>query len=88
MRQFVAIIVTILSVLATADVTVKEQEINICEDVQSKDGCITSASLGSIYFTCMDGLQTLFLCDGGCRQDNAANLPTCDYGTLFNGTID
>lgn len=69
--------------------TSQDQQINICQDVQTRDGCITSAALGSVYFTCgEDGVQTLFTCDGGCQQHNAANLPTCDNGKLFGGTID
>lgn len=92
MELSAATIVTILSGLVIAfqpNGTRHEQEINICQDVQTKDGCVTSASLGqSIYFTCEDGIQTLYTCDGGCRQNNAANLPTCDFGALFNGTID
>lgn len=66
----------------------QEQQTNICDDVRTRDGCITSAALGSIYFTCEGGVQTLFTCNGGCQQHNAANLPTCDDGKLFTGTID
>ena len=92
MKLPIADIILMLSGLATAtqlDDTKQDQAINICDDVNTRDGCITSAALGqSIYFTCENNTQTLFTCDGGCRQNNAANLPTCDFGILYNGTID
>lgn len=61
--------------------------LNICQAVQNApNGCIESAAVSDqpIFFTCANGTQTLFTCDGGCRQNNAANLPTCDNGVLFN----
>lgn len=86
---FITIIMMLSGVSTAAQFeSTRQKEINICQDVKTRDGCITSAALGSIYFTCENGVQTLFTCDGGCRQNNAANLPTCDFGVLFNGTID
>lgn len=64
--------------------------LNICQAVQNApNGCIESAAVSPdpIFFTCANGTQTLFTCDGGCRQDNAANLPTCDNGVLFNTMV-
>ncbi|POS72320.1 hypothetical protein DHEL01_v209281 [Diaporthe helianthi] len=89
MKAPAAVVVIMLSSLATgAEVRVR-QSVNICQTVQTQNGCIQSASFSSpIFFTCVNGQQTLFTCDGGCRQENAANLPTCDNGKLFNGMID
>lgn len=82
-------VVLVLNSLATAAQVSERQTVNICQTVQTQNGCIQSASFSSpIFFTCVNGQQTLFTCDGGCRQENAANLPTCDNGKLFNGTID
>lgn len=89
MRAPAAAVVVMLSGLATAAEVSGRQSVNICQTVQTQNGCIQSASFSSpIFFTCENGQQTLFTCDGGCRQGNAANLPTCDNGKLFNGTID
>lgn len=62
---------------------------NICAAVQGTlNGCVESAAVDQpLFFTCSNGIQTLFTCDGGCRQQNAANLPTCDNGQLFNGSV-
>jgi hypothetical protein len=89
MLALAAGVVIVLSGLATGAEVSGRQSINICQTVQTQNGCIQSASFSSpIFFTCVNGQQTLFTCDGGCRQQNAANLPTCDNGQLFNGTID
>lgn len=63
--------------------------VDICAAVQGTlNGCVESAAAGQpLFFTCSNGTQTLFTCDGGCRQQNAANLPTCDNGQLFNGSV-
>lgn len=81
-----------LSSLATGYplVAARQGDVNICAAVQgTQNGCVESAAAGkqALFFTCDNGTQTLFTCDGGCRQQNAANLPTCDNGKLFNGTI-
>lgn len=63
--------------------------VNICAAVEGTlNGCVESSAAGQpLFFTCSNGTQTLFSCDGGCRQQNAANLPTCDNGQLFNGSV-
>lgn len=64
--------------------------VNICAAVVGfSNGCVNTSTVDSpLFFVCANGLQTLFTCaGGGCRQQNAANLPTCDDGQLFNGTI-
>lgn len=84
-----AVVLFMLSGLTVGADVSGRQSVNICQTVQTQNGCIQSASFSSpIFFTCVNGQQTLFTCDGGCRQENAANLPTCDNGKLFNGTID
>lgn len=63
--------------------------VNICAAVQgTSNGCVESAAVAEpLFFTCSNSVQTLFTCDGGCRQLNAANLPTCDNGKLFHGSV-
>lgn len=63
--------------------------VNICAAVQgSSNGCVESAAVATpLFFVCANGVQTLFTCDGGCKQQNAANLPTCDNGQPFNGSV-
>ncbi|CAN8103631.1 unnamed protein product [Discula destructiva] len=64
--------------------------VNICGSVPpgTLNGCIESAAVAQpLFFVCANNVQTVFTCDGGCRQQNAANLPTCDNGQPFTGSL-
>lgn len=86
-----AALVTLQSSLVLAFPLVARQAggVNICAALQgTANGCVKSGAVDQpLFFTCANGVQTLFTCDGGCKQQNAANLPTCDNGQLFNGSV-